>query len=199
MKLRSLRFMLLAALVVALGSVALACGDSDDADDNGENGGTGSETLTLDSYFDRVKGIMDGASQNGDEIESAIDDRIDGASGIEDVLDALAEGLGDFLALSEGVRDDLDGITPPSEVEDQHRELLALYSTTVSALGSLVDDVEEIDPDADEEVILEQVTDFGTRVQTEFGSLGTQGEVSCFELQGIADENEIDIDLECGD
>ncbi len=194
MKLRTLKFVLVAVLVVALGSLALACGSSDD-----DNGGNGGETLTLDSYFERVKGIMDGASERSDEIESDIDDRIDEADGIEDILDALADGLGEFVVLAEGVRDDLSDITPPSEVEDQHREFAALYSATVSALGELRADVDEIDPEADEEVILEQVTDFGTRVQTEFGALGTQGDLSCFELQGIADENDIDIDLECGD
>jgi len=192
-KLRTLRFMLVAVLVVALGSLALACGGG--SDDN-ENGG---DTLALDSYFERVKGIMDGASESSDEIEAGIDERIDTADNIEGILDGLADGLDDFRSLAEGVRDDLNDIAPPSEVVDQHREFTALYSATASALGELRADVEAIDSDADDEVILEQVVEFGTRVQTEFGSLGTQGELSCFELQSIADENEIEIDLECGD
>ena len=193
MKLRTLQFVLVAVLVILLGSLALACGGSDD--DNG-NGG---ETVALDTYFERVKGIMDGASESSDDIESEMGDRIDAATDIEDILDRLAQGLEKFQRLAERVRDDLNDISPPSEVEDQHREFTALYSTTVSALGELVAEVNDIDSDADDEVILEQVTDFGTRVETAFSSLGTQGDLSCFELQGIADENEIDIDLECGD
>ena len=191
MKIRTPPLVLVAVLVVALGSIGAACGSDDD--------GNGGDTLTLDAYFDRVDGIMDGASENADEIESEMDSRNDAATDIESILDALADGLEDFQRLAEGVRDDLNDVSPPIEVEDQHREFTTQYSVTASALSELRADVDEINPDADEEVIVDQVTDFGTSLVAEFGTLGTQGELICVEMQAIADENEIDIDLECGD
>lgn len=196
---RYLALAIVGAMVLAVGAVA--CGDDDDGDGNG-NGNGGGETLTLDAYFERVKGIMDGMDEGGVAIEAQLDEEIGAATeanDIEGILDAFAEGMDEFQGLAATTASNLGDINPPSEVENQHRELTAVFNVAVSALDDLKNGAEEIDPDADPDEIIEDITDLGTDVQTELGALGTQGEVLCFEMQGIADENDIDIDLECGD
>ncbi len=186
-------------MVLAVGAVA--CGDDDDGDGNG-NGNGGGETLTLDAYFERVQGIMDGMEEGGDAIEIQLNEEIEAATeanDIEGIVNAFADGMGEFQNLAATTAGDLGDIDPPSEVEDEHRRLTAMFNVVTSALDDLKNDAEEIDPDADPDVIIEDITDLGTDIQTELGSLGTQGDVLCFEMQDIADENDIDIDLECGD
>ncbi len=193
-----IRYLVLAivgALVLVLGA---ACGDDDD-DSNGNGGG---ETLTLDAYFERLKGIMDGMDEGGDAIEIQLDEEIEAATegnDIEGIVNAFADGMDEFQSLAATTAGDLGDIDPPSEVEDEHRRLTAIFGVAASALDDLKNGAEEIDPDADPDVIIQDITDLGTDIQTELGSLGTQGEVLCLEMQDIADENDIDIDLECGD
>ncbi len=197
MQVRYLVLAIIGAMVLSVGAVA--CSDDDD---NGDGGNGGGETLSLDAYFEQVKGIMDGMDEGGVVIETKLDEEIEAATEANDIggiLIAFADGMDEFQGLAATTADDLGAIDPPSEVENQHRELTAMFNVVTSALDDLKNAAEEIDPDADPDVIIEDITDLGTDIQTELGSLGTQGEVLCFEMQGIADENDIDIDLECGD
>ena len=197
MNMTTLRLAIIASLLVVAGSFAAACGGDDGG--GGDDDGGGGDALTLDAYFERVKTIMDRAEESGDAVETEIDERIGEATEVGEMLNALADGLDTFQGVAADVASDLGDIDPPSEVESQHRQLTAVFDVAASALDGLRSDVDEIDPDGAEEVILEQLTEFGTNVETEFGSLETQSEVLCFELQAIADENSIDIDLDCGD
>jgi hypothetical protein len=181
---------LLAALALSLGVFATACG--------GDDGG-GGDALSLEGYFPAVKEVMDGMEDDSDEIEQEISDRIDDATEVEEMLNALADGLDQFVVLADGVHDDLDDIEPPSEASDSHRELIALFGATSSALSDIRADVDEIDPGDSQDAILEQITELSDSIGNEFGTLGTQGELICFELQGLADDNDIETDLECGE
>ena len=81
-------------------------------------------------------------------------------------------------------------LNPPDEAADAHGELVAGFRDLVGGLEDLIDQLADI----------ESITEFSALLfdpDSGFGSAIGQLAAACLELQGIADSNEIDVDLDC--
>ncbi len=175
MKLRLIAVVIVGALVLALG--AGAC--NDDGDDGGGE-------LTLTEYFSELDAIMEDANSQMDALEDPEDRDVTSEEG-------QLEAIRDFyfaakLAVIEGTFDRIEDLDPPAEVEDAHDALLAAGGDTVAAFEAIASQVAEAESLAD---LFELFDDDSSE------AAGERFEQTCSDLQGIADENEIDVDLDC--
>jgi hypothetical protein len=189
MRTRFIPLALTAVLLLSLGAVVAACGGSDE-DGNGGNGGNGG-TLTLEEYFNKVADLQADNDKKSDEVQAKLQEDLDAAESPQEAIDVFGNLIDELATVVRESHDALDELQAPSEVQDLHKQLVAVFSV---AAGSLDDFAAEFD----EGIELTDLEDFGNRVETEFSSLGNQVEVVCVQLQDVADENNIDVDLACG-
>ncbi len=179
--------LMLAAVIFSLGVVAAACG-----------GESSSDASPLEAYFASLEEAIDDADAEADEVEAGMDTGLGNAEDFAALLSVLEGGVVGFQELSSGVRDELEDIDAPEEIAGLHDEFVAIFGSAAETLDEIVADIREIDPSDAEDALFEQITEFGDDLTEEFGALGTQSDAICFQLQDIADENNIDVDLECG-
>jgi len=177
MKPRLFVFLVIVALLLALGSIVAACGG---------NGG-----LTLEEYFQRIdaldEGIEDEATRLGEEFEEAIE----GAETEEEVMEPFRDFFDRLLAISEDFVADFERIDPPSEVEDEHNEFLAIE-------GEFLDFLEDLNERAQRAESVSAAEDVTAELEGPvFTDALDREEQACLVLQAIADDNDIDVDLEC--
>ncbi len=186
MKTRSALLMLALVLISTVGLLAAACG------------GESSDASPLETFFQSVKQVIDDADVEADEVEAGMDAGRAVAEDFAGLLEVLQGGVRGFQQLASGAHDDLENIDAPGQIAGLHGEFVEIFGTAADALEDIEADLGEIDPSADEEALFEQITEFGDDITEAFGSLGDKSNSICTELQDIADENEIDVDLECG-
>ena len=174
---KSLALLAAAGLLLALGAVAGACG--------GDGGG-----LSLEEYFQQADELQNRADAQFAEQESG-EGPEEGASegeiaafardSVEESARILRDAAGGFEELDE-----------PSEVEDAHARLVEAISDGADAIQAIIDDLpdtlsmdlESLDALFDSE----EANDAFMRLDE-----------ACVDLQTIADDNSIDVDLECGE
>ena len=165
----------IAALVFVLSAVAAACG------------GGGGGGLTLEEYFQRLEVLIADYDQRGDALGESFDEEY---STEEEQIRATQEFWKEFLVLLGQFVDGLNDIDPPSEAEAAHEESVDAGAEMLKAYQELVDQM------AEAESVSELAEGFGGIV---LEASGDRFEQACVKLQGIADDNDIDVDLDCGD
>jgi hypothetical protein len=170
---KSLALLVAAGLLLALGAVAGACG--------GDGGG-----LSLEEYFAKLDAAQNEVDRKFEEAFQQEEPGLDTSE--EDVAAFAREIVQDFstiLADAEGTIGDLE---PPAEAEDAHDALVQAIGGARTAIESAVDDI----PGA---LSLEELETFfgSSELETATGAI----DEACKELQLIADDNQIDVDLEC--
>lgn len=177
------RLFLLMSIVVlaAIGLAAIGCGGGDgDADAN----------LTPEEYFRQVKELADGLGQQGDALAAKWEEDLASATSDQDRLE-LTGGFYDALfSLIGPFRDDLADIEAPEEVQEAHKDLLDRADELSSAWSEISAEVRGAESEAELE---------GLVTGGDFITAGQRFEEGCLELQRIADDMEIDVDLECQD
>lgn len=181
---RLIPLVLTTALLLSLGVFA-GCGD-DDEDGNG--GGNGAE-LTLDEYFDEYLRLKTDTEAKSDDAEAKLDEE---PASAEEAADLFGEAIAEFVDIAKDARDGLNGLNPPSEVADLHSDFISVWEEGIDALEALESDIEGLDSPED-------LLDLLPQIEEDFGSLDGNTEQVCLDLQAVADENDIDVDLECGE
>lgn len=174
-----------AVLVLSLGVSTNACGG--DEEDNA-NGGA----LTLEEYFEKAAELKAESEERADAAEASADEDLAAVESVDDAVEVFGNLIDEFVDAAQETYQDLDALDPPSEVEDLHNELVAIFR-----LGA--DTLEDFAAELDEDIGLVELKKIGEDIEAEFTSLSTQSEVVCLRLQDIADDNDIDFDLECRD
>ncbi len=172
---------LIAALLLAFGAIAAACG--------GDGDGGGGE-LTLEEYFQRVE-ELDTALQAG---EAALDEQMEedlaSVTDEQDALDLVIDGFEAQLGNFEDFVDDLDRLDPPAEVEDAHNEAVAAQRDFLALFGDILGQLGDSDSfDAVDAL-------FGT---DEFAAAEERATQSCLAVEQIGVSNGFDVDLDCGE
>ncbi len=166
----------LVILVVALGSAAVACG--------------GGGQLSLEEYLQRLEAARDDASQRSEELAEESDEERDAASTDEEWLDATL-GLWDgFAPILDDFIDDLRGLNPPAEAEGPHNDLGNAELDVLELIKQLIDQLEDTESRSEAEAIEEQF-------QEDVDEISERVDGALCALQDLADENGIDVDLEC--
>jgi len=171
---KSIALLVTAGLLLALGAVAGACG--------GDGGGG----LSLEEYFKQLDTAQNEVDRRFEEFFTQGEPGPDASE--EDIAAfgrETAQTFNTILGDAEGTFGDLE---PPAEAEDAHDALVRAIGGARTAIESAVDDI----PDA---LSLEELDTFfgSSEVETATGAI----DEACKELQQIADDNSIDVDLEC--
>lgn len=175
MKARSLAVALFAALSLALAGLAAGCGE-------------GERQLSLEEYVSAVDAAQDTARQRFAQLESQLNS---GGSGDQSARKArkVASGLTQML---DAMRQELEGLRPPEEAQSAHGRLL----DSVAQFVKLAEEAEARSKTArTAEEIAQLARDLFGEKRAAAVWRGYQG--ACQSLQGLAGEQEIDIDLDC--
>ncbi len=169
--------LLVAAML--LGAVMAACGGS---------GGGGGGELSLEQYFDRVGSIVEGLEERTATLDQPLEQEFDSEA---EQIEALRDAFTSVRPVFRDFVDELDDLDPPAAVADAHSALVAGLTDLMGGLEDLIDQLAEV----------ESASDFSELLfdpDSEFGSAIGQLAVACLQLQSIADDNDIDANLECG-
>ncbi len=171
---RILVSLVVGAMLLALSTVAGACG-----------GGGGGGKLTLEEYFQRLEAVSTGYEQRGDALFESFGEEFDSE---EEQIRATQEFWKDFLVLLEEFIGDLGDVDPPSEAAAVHEDSVDAGADMLMAFQEIVDQVTQAET-------LEELAEGFEDIELEESS--DRFDQTCVELQGIADDNGIDVDLDC--
>ena len=168
--------MLLAAVtLVGFGVFAQGCGDDD---------GGGGSTLTLEQYFEQVDELDDERMVKSDELNREIIDL-----GTDASADDAADSFQGQVDLFEDLRSQLDAISPPAEVDDAHKNFIRVLGVSKGQFEEVIEEFRNADS---VEAAFEALED------SEFTPVEDIS-AACRELEQIAADNDIEVDLDCDD
>ncbi len=168
------RFLTVVLAVVAGSLLLAACG-----------GGDGEE-LSLDEYFRQVDDIEEGIKTG----IAALDEASAGVIGEEvEATRVYVDGYQGIVG--EGVNDMKD-LDPPSEAGDAHDEFVAALSGMLPLWQDLGDQLKDIETTSEMQTLL-----MGSQDEELWQTATQRFADACLELQGIADEKGIDVELDC--
>jgi len=166
------RTLLVTVALLGLGAFTWGCNDD------------GGGTLTLEEYFEKIDGLDQAQVEQSDAIEAELDALGEDATP-DQVADSFQEQvdlLGDFVA-------DLDDIDPPAEVEETHNEAVRALDAAQEEFGELITAFREA------ETVEEGFAAFDEGDFTEI----EKADAACLDLEQIAADNNIEVDLDCGE
>lgn len=174
-----LRLATLLIAVLPLGLVIIsACG-----------GGDGS--LTLEEYLRRFDALGEDFLNDGDRLVEDVRQAEEDAETQEEEADILRNFWARVSDRYEEAIADMGGLEPPPEAREAHSEWLAVQREATDFVGGLNDRAQRA-TSLDE--IAELNSEFDGPIATD---LSERGDAACLGLQDIADDNGIDVDLEC--
>jgi hypothetical protein len=149
------------------------------------NGG-GGESLSLDEYFREL-----------DQLQNAGDERINGipfpqvdpSAPVEDSRETFEGYFDEVVAAADDITSDISALDPPDEARDAHEEYVEALGGIEEFANNYRDRLAGADSPAElAEVLLGNDED---------AAITERIDNSCVALQEIADDNAIDVDLEC--
>ncbi len=164
----------IAAALLALGSIAAACG--------------GDDKLTLEEYFEQAQVISDDSDEEFEALYADFPDEDDEEFfSNEENFTFFKELFAGFPVILTDVLDQVEELNPPSEAEDAHDEFLATGREWLEVLEDGADRVEAAESISEVEQILESDAQ---EAQERFDD-------ACLALAGIAEDNGIHVDFDC--
>lgn len=174
-RLLALQLVPIALVLLALGSFA-ACG-------GGEN-----ESLTLEGYFEQLEALDSAFDDRNDDLIERADEGTANASSAAEELDVFVDFFVEATEIADKFVGELDELNGPSEVDAAHREAVESGRAFVGVMENASSGIEI----AEDETAAGAVAE-GAFTSAEFARF----DAACATLQSIADENAIDIDLDC--
>lgn len=169
---------LVGLLAVATLLLALACE------------GGGGPSSPLEEYFRALDAAVDESAERSDEAVTRIDEAVAVASTDDEFVEALR---GFYQALATGSDDDvsnLESIDAPASVKERHERFLDATTQQAMVTRDLADAIADA-----------QSLDEIYAAQAEFDPAGIEADESirdaCSDLNELADENDIEVELNC--
>ena len=174
MKLRLLPLALIALLLLAFGSSAVACGE---------------DSLTLEEYFQQLEALTATAEERGAEFQDAFDAQVDAVTSEEEWLAVLEDAFTKSQLIFTTFADGLTDLNPPAVVEELHNEFVDESAELAASLEEVLNEFGDQDFAADLNLFEE----------SSLSQAGDRFDKTCAALQALADKSEIDVDLDCAD
>jgi hypothetical protein len=165
------RRFVLGSIVLAI--VAAACGGGGD--------------LSLEEYFSKMDDLQTSFDQQGTELQTQVQGALQGVTDGEEQLTVFKGFLEDSLSATDDLVVKLEALDPPGEAQEAHDDFVAAGKAVRDGLADVIDRYDEFGS-------IEEISQFFT---TELADVEQQGTDACGELQAVADDNEIDVDLNC--
>jgi hypothetical protein len=146
----------------------------------------GSDTLTLEEYFEELEELENEADERSTEIEEEADEIFGSAEDFDEIRGDFQDFIDDIRGVFEDFLDGVRDLNPPEEVEEDHDEAVEAFEAVLDEFDGLKESVDDADSfeDIDSEA---------------FDEADAQLTEACEKLQAAADDNDIDVDLNCGD
>lgn len=175
----------LAPLFLALAFVSLvaACGD----DDGGASPGGGSD---LEVYFAGLDDVFERADNESDDAQTGLDDALQDADGLEEEVAAVQDYLDATVATFNNATEGIAALDPPAEATGAQADFIEAAEGSRDLAASLKADLAGIETREEADQL---VVDFNEESQP----FVEQGDQACLELQQVADDNDVDVDLGC--
>ena len=150
----------------------------------------GGEELSLQQYLQRVEAIMHDTNERSDALDQEYEPKREEASGDDELLAAYREFVENSVGIVSQGADKIRDLDPPAEAETAHKDLVDAYSDGLELLKDHRAKLGDIESWSD-------VEDLWGEIETESDEISERADEACFALQDLADENDIDVDLEC--
>jgi hypothetical protein len=186
MKHRFLGVMLTLAVGLSL-ALVVACGDDDSSKSTATPAGSGNASgsdQTLKSYFQQVADITTSVNSKTDQLAATY------ANAFVDP-DDTRNYYRDFLPVFSQALSDLRNLDPPSKAQKQHEAYIAALVDFYAAQSGVADDVKTISA---ADALQTYLSDNSDRVGAKANAVLT----ACVDLQKVADDNKVAVDLQCG-
>ncbi len=178
MKRRLFAPLFIAAALVALGVTAAACGGDE---------------LTLEEYFERFEAIDADVDAKFESLYEDFPDEDDEEFfSNEENLPVLKEIFAGFPVLIREVIDQVEELSPPSEAEDAHDELLATGREWLELLEDGAERVEAVESISEAGQIEEEL-------EPALGEAQQRFDAACLDVVGVGLANGIHVDVTCAD
>ncbi len=179
MKRRLFAPLFVAAALLALGTIAAACGGDDE--------------LSLEEYFQRLEAIDADVDAKFEALfENFPDEGEEELFSNEENLPFLKELFAGFPVILTDALDALEELNPPSEAEDAHDEFLATGRELLEVFEDGADRVEAVESISEVEQIEEELEPAQQEAQERFDD-------ACLDLVGVGEANGIHVDVTCED
>jgi hypothetical protein len=172
---------MLTFITLAWTGLATGCGGDGSGDD---------VPITLEEYFDRIAEIREESREEADSIVAEMDSRAQDAEGTEGSIPILEDGLRQFEELASSVVADLNEIAPPQEAQAAHASVTAAFETGAVAIRDAQEGLDDVESE-------DELQAFTAEVDQEFADLTASADAACLELQAVADDSGIDVELSC--
>ena len=187
MKARILPLAFIAALVLAFGAVAAACG-------SGGSSAGGGEPLTLEEYFLELEAIVNQAEER--YLEVIEESRELSSADVEQRIDEFLDVPSGNLSQSQEILESFDELNAPEQARDAHKAFVEAGGDILTAYESFFDRLEELESTAEPtELLVDLLQELFERES--FVDAGERLQQACFDLEEIASENDIEVDLSC--
>ena len=146
----------------------------------GACGGSGEKSLTLEEYFQQVQPLVDELHTGEAPILATL--------GASQDPQHLKEALADYPAVVDPYLSGLRNLQPPEEAAEAHADAVRAGEEFTSAIATAIQDTQTATT----------ADDFFAAANSVQIAIASEGmSVTCGRLQQVADDNEIDIDLDC--
>ena len=189
------------ALVCAAGLVLLvtACGGDDEPTDGDTTGaespadgnGDGDE-LSLEEYFQRIDAIFERSDEEIDALNTELTEATGPGVGLEDGITAIDDFLSESVTVLTDAVNEMEALNEPSEVSDAQADFTAAIRDATDQAETFQEDLQGVTTEEELEELVSQFDQETTQTTQE-------ADAACLELQGIADDNSIIVDLNCED
>ena len=172
----TLRFAVIACLLVVAGSFAAACGSDDDGD-----------PLTLEEFFQQIEDLDNDYEARTVSLEADLDEAFADIESVDEAIDAAQSFFDEGAAAIETFVEGIADIDPPAEAEEFHDEVVEAYRTVVDLFSDAVDQIEETTTEEEFDALFET-----SALEDAFDEV-------CQDAQAFADDRGISVDFNCGD
>ncbi len=173
-----IRASLIGAAGLALAIVGMACG--------------GGEGPALEGYFAELDTILRDTNSQLDSINADFDTAYAQAGSDEEAVSVFLDYVSRSRAVVSDAKGRLEALDPPSEAKDAHEAF-------VGAVSGKMDLTADLDSKLQDAETTDDITRIFGDIQEEGEAADSAADAACFGLQAIADENNIGVDLKCGE
>ena len=138
---------------------------------------------SLEEYFQQLEEI-------GEAHFAALTTLEEQSEGVWEDVDATRDYFDGFRSILGQTLADLRDLPPPAEASDAHEEGIAAFSEDLAIWENISDQLADVESVADLEALLEEM-------RPQWAATAQRFTDACRLLQGIADNNGIEVDLAC--
>lgn len=142
--------------------------------------------LSLEGYFERLVSLNGRVEERGDQLEAQLSVGLENASN-EEAISLYRDFFEQSVPLTRDLLDDLRDLDPPPGIREAHERFVVAFEELTKGYEDAATQLENVQTRVGAEEMMVQV----------ILPAALAGEEACLDLEDIAHENGIDVDLEC--